>query len=58
MNRIQETSECGRGEQLVAYLYGETGERERADFEGHLAACAACRAELSAFAQVREAVGE
>lgn len=57
MSKIQEMNDCGRAEQLVAYLYGESGTAERADFEGHLAACAPCREELSAFRQVRESVG-
>ncbi|MCA1816214.1 MAG: zf-HC2 domain-containing protein, partial [Acidobacteria bacterium] len=57
MNKIQETNPCGRAEQLVNYLYGESSAAERARFEQHLAACAACREELAAFTQVREAVG-
>jgi anti-sigma factor RsiW len=57
MNKIQETNLCGRAEQLVGYLYGESSEAERAGFEQHLAACGACREELSAFRQVRESVG-
>jgi anti-sigma factor RsiW len=57
MNKIQETNPCGHAEQLVNYLYGESGATERAGFEQHLAACAACRDELRAFGQVREAVG-
>jgi phosphoenolpyruvate carboxylase len=57
MNKIQEMNECGRGEQLVAYLYGESNADERAGFERHLSACVACSEELAAFGQVREAVG-
>jgi anti-sigma factor RsiW len=58
MNKIQETNPCGRGEQLVGYLYGEATQTERAGFEQHLSQCAACRDELTAFSQVRESVGE
>ena len=58
MNKIQETNPCGRGEQLVGYLYGEATQTERAGFEQHLSQCAACRDELAAFTQVRESVGE
>jgi hypothetical protein len=58
MNKIQETNPCGRGEQLVGYLYGEATQTERAGFEQHLSRCAACRDELAAFTQVRESVGE
>lgn len=57
MNKIQETNPCGRGEQLVGYLYGEATQTEREGFEQHLSQCAACRDELAAFTQVRESVG-
>jgi hypothetical protein len=57
MDKIQETNPCGRGEQLVGYLYGEATKAERAGYEQHLSQCAACREELAAFSQVREAVG-
>ena len=49
---------CDRPEALVAYLYGEAGEAEAADFERHAKACATCRDELSAFGQVRASIGE
>jgi anti-sigma factor RsiW len=57
MSKIQEMNVCGRAEQLVGYLYGETNAQERASFESHLSECVACRDELAAFGQVREAVG-
>lgn len=56
-NEIQEMNVCGRAEQLVGYLYGESNAQERASFELHLADCPACRGELAAFGQVRESVG-
>ena len=49
---------CGRGEELVAYLYGEADAAESDRFRQHLTACAACREELSAFGGVRDAVRE
>jgi len=58
MREIQETNDCGRAEGLVGYLYGEATATERAGFESHLAACAGCRNELTAFRQVRTSVGE
>ena len=58
MREIQETNTCGRAVQLVGYLYGEATADERAVFEQHLPACAACRDELAAFRSVRTAVGE
>ena len=48
---------CGRGEDLVAYLYGEAPEQEAALFRQHLGECAVCREELAAFGGVREGLG-
>ncbi|HEX8292000.1 MAG TPA: zf-HC2 domain-containing protein, partial [Pyrinomonadaceae bacterium] len=45
---------CGRGEELVAYLYGEATKGEAGLFREHLEACAVCRGELAAFGGVRE----
>jgi anti-sigma factor RsiW len=44
---------CGKKELLVAYLYDEATNAERAEFERHQADCAACRQELQAFQNVR-----
>lgn len=49
---------CGRVEELLAYLYGESAPAEAADFRRHLADCAACGEELAAFGGVREGLGE
>ncbi|HZT58282.1 MAG TPA: zf-HC2 domain-containing protein [Pyrinomonadaceae bacterium] len=49
---------CGRGEELVAYLYGESDAAESNSFRQHLTSCAACREELSAFGGVRHSVRE
>lgn len=46
--------DCGRKEDLVAYLYEEVGAAERANFERHLNDCDACRGELTAFGRVRD----
>ncbi|HEX8189530.1 MAG TPA: zf-HC2 domain-containing protein [Pyrinomonadaceae bacterium] len=45
---------CERGEELVAYLYGEATKEEAGLFRGHLEACAACREEFTALGGVRE----
>ncbi|HEX8706971.1 MAG TPA: hypothetical protein VF723_01810 [Pyrinomonadaceae bacterium] len=59
MRETHETISCERAEDLVAYLYGEAEDAGAAvEFENHLRDCAACRAELSAFAGVRELVGQ
>ncbi len=47
---------CERTSELVTVLYGEATEREKRDFELHAKQCAACRAEFSAFGQVRESI--
>ena len=49
---------CGRSEELVAYLYGESTPVKAELFRRHLDACAACREELAAFGRVREGLGE
>jgi len=49
---------CGRGEELVAYLYGEAKPEEAKRFRQHLTSCAVCRDELAAFGGVREAVAD
>lgn len=48
---------CGRAEDMVAYLYGESTRAEALSFNEHLDACATCRGELSAFGVVREGIG-
>ena len=49
---------CGRAEDLLAYLYGESAPAEAADFRRHLADCAACGEDLAAFGGVRASMGE
>ena len=39
---------CGYGEKLILYFYGEAVESLKADVEGHLSGCAVCRGELAA----------
>ena len=39
---------CGYGEKLILYAYGEAEAGLKASVEAHLAGCAACRGELSA----------
>ncbi|HEY9401188.1 MAG TPA: zf-HC2 domain-containing protein [Pyrinomonadaceae bacterium] len=57
MNETTKINNCERAGELVAYFYGEASRDERARFDAHLALCGACREELAAFAEVREAVG-
>ena len=48
---------CERGEELVAYLYGEATKEEAGLFGRHLEACAVCREELAALGGVRAGLG-
>ena len=45
---------CAGNEDLVVYLYGEGDEKERLGFQNHLADCATCSADLSAFGGVHD----
>jgi len=47
---------CERGNDLIAFLYGEVDEREARSFERHLWNCVECKSELGAFRQIRESV--
>jgi putative zinc finger protein len=58
MNEMDHSPTCERAGDLVSVLYGEAGERERRDFELHMKQCGSCRAEFTAFAEVRESIGE
>lgn len=48
---------CGRAEEFVTYLYGESGPEESKAFRLHLNECAVCRGELAALGGVREGLG-
>ena len=50
--------DAAREEAIVSYLYGEASPDERAVFGAHLAECARCRAEVSAFEGVRTSLGQ
>jgi len=41
---------CGYGEKLILYFYGEAGPELKAGVESHLKTCVSCRAELDALA--------
>lgn len=58
MNKTSSALSCDRGNDLVAFLYGEAGEREAHDFEHHLRTCAVCQSELSSFKQIRASIIE
>lgn len=56
MNDRQNSPECERAPDLIAFLYGEAGERETRDFRLHLQQCRSCREEVASFGVVRESI--
>ncbi len=46
--------DCGRNDDLLDYLYGESNAAARAAFDRHLDQCSSCHAELQAFNHVRD----
>lgn len=48
---------CGYGEKLILYSYGEAGEALSAEVAAHLAACPACRSELAALKAAAAGLG-
>jgi hypothetical protein len=48
------SNDCGRKEDLVAYLYDEAGAAERTSFERHLTDCQSCRSEIGIFGRLRD----
>jgi len=47
---------CGRENELVAFLYGELNDVEKKSFESHMRACHLCQAQTSEFRSIRESV--
>jgi anti-sigma factor RsiW len=47
---------CGRENDLIAFLYGEFNDVEAQTFQRHVRDCASCNAELAALRDVRESV--
>ncbi len=56
-NRFNAPNDCGRKDDLMAYLYDEASSTERTSFERHLDDCNSCRNELTAFGRVRDELG-
>lgn len=52
-DRNSKNSTCGYSEQLVTYIYGESGDAEKQKFAAHLEACTDCSQELAAFSALR-----
>jgi anti-sigma factor RsiW len=47
---------CGREDDLVAFLYGELNDVEKKSFESHVHTCRLCQAQTSEFRSIRESV--
>jgi hypothetical protein len=58
LNNNHKNSDCGYGEALVSYLYGEATERETATLKAHLESCRACADEMAAFSGVHLAIDD
>jgi hypothetical protein len=56
MNEMNNSPNCERASDLIAFLYNETNEGEARDFELHLKECADCREEVASFGAVRESI--
>ena len=56
MNEMNNSPGCERASDLIAFLYDETNESEKRDFELHLKECAGCRHEVASFGLVRESI--
>jgi Putative zinc-finger len=56
MNEMNNSPNCERVSDLIAFIYNETNESEARDFELHLKECADCRQEVASFGVVRESI--
>jgi hypothetical protein len=56
MNEMNNSPNCERAPDLIAFLYNEASENEKRDFELHLKECSGCREEVVSFGGVRESV--
>lgn len=50
------TPACERGNDLIAFLYGEANEHEAQDFARHLERCRDCQSEMTSFGHVRASI--
>lgn len=51
-------TDCGRSDEIVAYIYDEIASSDRESFEKHLAACMSCTDEFAAVSDARFSVFE
>lgn len=58
LNNNHKNSSCGFSEQLVSYLYNESEEAEKIEFEAHLKNCSDCADEFADFQGVHFSISE
>jgi hypothetical protein len=56
MNERKDFPACERASDLIAFIYGESGERKTRDFQRHLQQCGSCREEVTSLGVVRESI--
>ena len=56
MKATNNSPNCERAQDLIAFLYNETSESETREFELHLKECRACREEVASFGLVRDSI--
>lgn len=56
MNERNNSPNCERASDSIAFVYNETNESETRDFELHLKECRVCREEVASFGFVRESI--
>jgi hypothetical protein len=56
MDERQNSPDCERASDLIAFLYDEAEEHEARDFRLHLQQCRSCREEVASFGVVRESI--
>ena len=56
MKERNNSPDCERAPDLMAFLYEEASEAEARDFQLHLQECGSCRAEAASFGVVRESI--
>jgi anti-sigma factor RsiW len=56
MNERNNSPDCERAPDLMAFLYDEVSQEEARDFQLHLQECSSCRAEVASLSMVRESI--
>ncbi|MCD9187354.1 MAG: hypothetical protein LUM44_13040 [Pyrinomonadaceae bacterium] len=57
-NNNHQNSNCAFAADIVSYIYGEIGEKEKSAFESHLSNCETCPEELADFMDIRFSVND